>query len=173
MSQARLLRYKRQGLRYGSRCPRIPVKRASVSRWSWKRYSKQKLAAIVLTNAGDGAAGEFAVNILKTLGPALKKASSDDDGEEMPDFSRYEGNYESRPWGGEVAVRQWGDKLVIIDLPSNLLKDAMIRLEHDDDDQFTRLTDDDERREPWLFEFDGDGPAVRIRRHSSLLTRIE
>ena len=141
---------------------------------SFTMVPKQKLAAIVLTNAGDGAAGEMAVNIVKTLGPALKKvsASEGEDGE-IPDFSEFEGNYESRPWGGEVAIRQWGDKLVAIDLPSGTLKDAMIRLEHDGGNQFTRLTDDDERREPWTFEFDGDGPADRIRRHSSLLTRID
>ena len=141
---------------------------------SFSLVPKQKLAAIVLTNAGDGAADELAVNILKTVGPALKKAAEDEpDDAEMPDFSSFEGNYESRPWGGEVAVRQWGDKLVVIGLPSDTLKDAMLRLEHDGGNQFTRLTDDDERREPWVFEFDGDGPADRIRRHSSLLSRID
>jgi CubicO group peptidase (beta-lactamase class C family) len=139
---------------------------------SFSMVPKQKMAAIVLTNAGDGAAGNLAVNILKTIGPALKKASGDEP-EEMPDFARYEGNYESRPWGGEVAVRQWGDKLVVMDLPSSTLKDAMIRLEHDGDDQFTRLTDDDDRREAWTFEFDDAGPATRVRHHSSLLTRID
>jgi CubicO group peptidase (beta-lactamase class C family) len=141
---------------------------------SFSMVPKQKLASIVLTNAGDGAAGELAVNILNTLGSALKKAAaSEGASEEAPDFKRFEGNYESRPWGGEVAIRQWGDKLVAIDLPSDTLKDAMIRLEHDGDNRFTRITDDDERREAWVFEFDGEGPADRIRRHSSLLTRID
>ncbi|MDZ7768162.1 MAG: hypothetical protein U5K38_03320 [Woeseiaceae bacterium] len=51
--------------------------------------------------------------MLGTIGGALEKVESPVD-EEIPDFSIYEGNYESRPWGGEAAVRQWGDKLVVI-----------------------------------------------------------
>ena len=133
---------------------------------------KHKVAAIVLTNAGDGPAGRVAREMLKTLGGAVEKAEAPPE-ETPPDFSRYEGDYESRPWGGEVAIRQWGDKLAVINVPDDELADAIIRLEHDGDDTFTRLTDDGDRREPWLFELDGDGPAVRIHRHSSVLERID
>ena len=133
---------------------------------------KHKIAAIVLTNAGDGPAGRTAMNILKTIGPALKEAATPPE-EESPDFSMYEGNYESRPWGGEVAVRQWGDQLVVIDIPRDDLEEAMIKLEHDGDNTFTRLTDDGDRREPWVFEIGSDGKTERIFRHSIYLNRIE
>lgn len=139
---------------------------------SFTMVPKQKIAAVVLTNAGDGPAGAMAVNILRTIGPALEKAGTPAE-DEMPDFSMYEGNYESPPWGGEVAIRQWGDKLVLIDIPGNNLKEAMIRLEHDSDHTFVRLTDDDDRREPWVFEIGDDGRASRIIRHSIFLSRIE
>lgn len=139
---------------------------------SFTMVPKQKLAAVVLTNAGDGPAGRLAVNILKTIEPAIKSAETPEE-EEMPDFSMYEGNYESRPWGGEVAVRQWGDQLVLLDLPSNNLKEAMIKLEHDGDHIFTRLTDDGDRREPWTFNIGADGRTATIRRHGSILQRIE
>lgn len=91
---------------------------------------KYKIAAIVLTNAGDGPAGMIAQNMLKTIGIAMKKASTPPE-EAMPDLSIYEGNYESRPWGGEVAIRQWGKQLVVIDLPTEDLAESMIKLEHD------------------------------------------
>ena len=133
---------------------------------------KYKIAAIVLTNAGDGPAGKVAQNMLKTIGAALQKAGSPLD-EEVPDLSMYEGNYNSSPWGGEVAIRQWGKQLVAIDLPTEDLAKSMRRLEHDQNHTFTRLTDDDERREPWTFEIDDKGKSVRISRHSSQLNRIE
>ncbi len=133
---------------------------------------KHKIAAIVLTNAGDGPAGRSAMNILKIIGPALEKASTPPD-EASPDYSMYEGNYESRPWGGEVAIRQWGDQLAVIGIPNDDLEDAIIRLEHDGDHTFTRLTDDGDRREPWMFEVANGGTTTRIKRHGSYLNRIE
>jgi hypothetical protein len=139
---------------------------------SFTMMPKSKLAAVVLTNAGDGPAGRIAVNALKVIEPAIEKATEPTDGD-IPDLSAYEGNYESRPWGGEVAIRQWGDKLVVLDIPGRDLKDAMIRLEHDGEHTFTRLTDDDERREPWHFEIGTQGHAVSIDRHSSVLNRID
>jgi hypothetical protein len=138
---------------------------------SFSMLPKHKLAAVVLTNAGDGPAGRLAVNILKAIGPALQAAATPP-AEEAPDLSRYEGNYDSRPWGGEVAVRQRGAELVVVELPADDLKEATTRLEHDSGDTFVRLTDDGERREPWLFELDAEGRAFRIVRHSSHLNRI-
>lgn len=139
---------------------------------SFTMVPKQKIAAVVLTNAGDGPAGNMAVNILNTIGPALKEANTPGE-DEMPDFSMFEGNYESRPWGGEVAVRQWGDHLVIIDIPGDNLEEAMIRLEHDSGNTFIRLDDDDDQREPWVFELGDDGKAARIIRHSGFMSRVE
>ena len=126
----------------------------------------------MLTNAGDGPAGSVAENVMDTISGAIKKAATPSE-EDTPDFSMYEGNYESRPWGGEVAVRQWGDQLVIIDIPRDDLKEAMIKLEYDGDHTFTRLTDSKDRREPWVFELGSDGRTERIFRHSIYLSRIE
>jgi hypothetical protein len=139
---------------------------------SFSMAPENKLAAIVLTNAGDGPAGRTATNILKLMDWALEEAETPAK-EKAPDFSMYEGNYESRPWGGEVAVRQWGDQLVAIDIPGDDLREAMIKLEYDGDNTFTRLTDDDDRREPWVFEIGTEGKAARIHRHSIYLKRIE
>jgi CubicO group peptidase (beta-lactamase class C family) len=139
---------------------------------SFTMVPKQKIAAVVLTNAGDGPAGSMAVEILETIGPALEEAGTPPE-DETPDLSMYEGNFQAPPWGGEVAVRQWGDRLVVIDIPGTDLSDSMIRLEHDGGNTFTRLTDDDERREPWVFELGEDGKATRIVRHSGFMSRVE
>jgi hypothetical protein len=133
---------------------------------------KDKVAVIVLTNAGDGPAGDMAMNVLGSISGALGAAGSPPE-EETPDLSAYEGNYDVRPWGGEVAIRQWGDELVAINIPSDDLKEASIKLKHDDGDTFLRLTDDGETREPWVFEMDESGKAQRIFRHSIYFNRID
>ncbi|MEJ8566406.1 serine hydrolase [Elongatibacter sediminis] len=132
---------------------------------------KDRIAAIALTNAGDGPAKNVAHNLLKTYRIALGKARSPTE-ETPPDFSAFEGNYEVYPWGGEIAVRQRGGHLVLVNLPTDDLNGALTRLKHVADNRFVRLTDDDEEREPWEFEFDDKGPAARIRVHSIYWSRI-
>jgi hypothetical protein len=133
---------------------------------------KDKIAIVVLTNAGDGPAQRVAQSVLKTISPALKEAKTPSE-DAVPDFSMYEGNYEVRPWGGELAIRQWGNQLVAIAIPSDDLGEAMTKLEHDDGHTFVRLTDDGEPREPWVFEMADDGRAERILQHSGYWKRIE
>ena len=132
----------------------------------------KKLAAIVLTNAGDGPAGLLASNVLKVMVKAMAAAKTPVE-EQLPDYSRYEGNFESPPWGGETAIRQWGDQLVAISLPSDDLERAVTKLKHREGDIFVRLTEDGEEREPWVFEMGGDGRVQQVKRHSSYLRRID
>jgi CubicO group peptidase (beta-lactamase class C family) len=134
--------------------------------------TKEEIAVIALTNAGDGPAQRLTQNVLKTINPALQAANTPSK-DTMPDFSMYEGNFEARPWGGELAIRQWGNQLVAINIPSNDLKKAMTRFKHDEGHTFIRLTDDDEPREPWVFELGDDGKATRIIEHSSHWSRID
>jgi CubicO group peptidase (beta-lactamase class C family) len=134
--------------------------------------AKDQVAIVVLTNAGDGPAGRVAENMLKTVSAALKEAKTPSE-DAMPDYSMYEGNYQRPPWGGEVAIRQWGDQLVAIEIPSDDLKKAITKLEHGDSHTFFRLTDDDDPREPWVFEIADDGKAKRILQHSGYWKRIE
>jgi len=131
-----------------------------------------KIAVVVLTNAGDGPARRVAQNVLKTIRPALKKAATPSTREEQ-DFSMYEGNFDSWPWGGEVAIRQWGESLVAITIPSDDLSEAMTKLRHVSGHEFVRLTDDDEPREAWVFEMGDGNRAERILQHSSYSNRIE
>ena len=139
---------------------------------SFSMIPERKLAVVVLTNAGDGPAGRVAQNILKILGTALKKAETPSK-DARPDYSMYEGNYESRPWGGEVAIRQWGDQLIAVNIPSDDLSEAMVKLKHVSGHEFIRLTDNDEPRETVLFEMGAGQKAMRYVQHNSYATRIE
>ena len=134
--------------------------------------AKGQVAIVVLTNAGDGPAQRVAHNMLKTISAALKEAKTPSD-DAMPDFSMYEGNYQVPPWGGELAIRQWGNQLVAIEIPSADMEKAMTKLEHDKGHTFIRLTDDDEPRDPWVFEMSDKGKAERIFEHSGYWKRIE
>lgn len=132
---------------------------------------KHKVAVIVLTNAGDGPAGKLANFALKTLVPAVRSAATP--AEDKPaDLSMYEGNFDAVPWGGEVAIRQWGDHLVLLDMGIDEFGGELTRLKPLGDHRFVRLTKDDEHRESWVFELGEEGRATRVRRHSLYLNRV-
>ena len=111
---------------------------------------------------------------MKIIGPALKKAAdSESEPEPGPDYSAYEGNFEARPWGGEVAVRQWGDKLALVNLPSLELDKSIAKLKHVEGHRFIALTKEGDERYPVVFEMDEDGKAQKIHQHSGFSTRID
>ncbi len=131
-----------------------------------------KLGVVVLTNAGDGPSGRLASNILKLMVSTLPKASAAP-ADTVGDFSSYEGTYTSQPWGGETAVRQWGEQLVMLSLPSDDLASSITRLNHVEDDIFVRVTDDGKEREQVHFEIGTDGKADSYIVHTSRATRLK
>ena len=137
---------------------------------SFSMVPKHRLAAIVLTNAADGPAGKITISLLKTVAEALQKVG--EPVEEPPvDFAPFEGNYGTRIWGGEVALRAWGPHLVGVELPSDEIDD-LVRLKHVSGDAFVRVTDDGEEREPWRFQRDPEGNVVGVKRHSNVYERL-
>ena len=133
---------------------------------------KNKVAAIVLTNAGDGPAGKLANFALKTLVPAVRAAATEVE-KKAADLSAYEGNFEAVPWGGEVAIRQWGENLVVLDIGIDDFGGDLTRLKPLGNHRFVRLTKSDEHREQWIFELDKQSQTTRIRRHSLYLNRVD
>ena len=127
---------------HGGACPGYITSLAMVPRY--------KIAAIALTNAADGPAASITTELLKVVGSALQKAiKAPESSDQLPDFSRYEGNYGGNVWGGESAVRQWGDQLAVIRLPSRSVDVG--RLKYVEGDTFVRLTREGEERERWVF----------------------
>ncbi|MEM9408322.1 MAG: serine hydrolase [Acidobacteriota bacterium] len=130
-----------------------------------------ELGVIVLTNAGDGPAWQLTNGLISVLSQALKASGSPT--EPAKDLSDFEVTFTSSPWGGEMAVRQWGDQLVAIELPTMNPGDLTVKLRHVEGDRFVRLTDSGQEREPWLFERDADGRVVRLVVHGNVNERVE
>ena len=135
---------------------------------------EQRLASIVLMNAGDAPAGRVSRSVLKVMSAALKVATTPSE-EAMPDFSMYEGNYHAlySGYGGEQAIRQWGDQLVSIIMPSDDLADAMTRLEPDGGHKFLSVKKNEELQDSWVFEMGDDGKAARIFQDDTYWYRID
>jgi len=148
---------------HGGRCPGY--------RTSVQMIPKEKLAAIVLSNASDAKVDVITEGMFRIIGGALLKARVPPK-EPPPDLSIYEGNYEMKPWGGERAIRQWGNHLAMIPLPTNDLSEGITRLKHVVDHEFVRLTKEDEPRESVVFQIGPDGRAIYLTQHSSISKRI-
>ena len=135
----------------------------------------KKVAAIALTNAGDGPAGLIAQTMLAKLGPALAKAQKPASEAAKPatgvNLKDYAGNFSGGVWGGELAVRVWGDQLSLVNIPDDNLKD-ITKLKHQTGDTFVRLNKQGEAREAWVFKRDDAGRVVSVNRHSQTYMRI-
>ncbi len=131
---------------------------------------KHKIAAIALTNASDGPAQKISMNMLKTIAAALQKVTTPPEAAPI-DFAPFEGNYGSKIWGGEMALRGWGKHLVGVRIPSDEIKD-LLKLKHVQGDQFVRVTDDGEARETWVFQRDDDGVVIGVKSHSNVYRRL-
>ena len=133
---------------------------------------KYKVAAIALTNAADGPAGNVTASMMKVIGMALMDlGESETPGPEL-NLEQYAGNYSTPVWGGEIAVRVWGNGLSVISLgnPYKPLGEVQ-KLAHVEGNVFVRL-EEGEPRERWYFEVDATGRASQIKRHQGLYSRI-
>lgn len=139
---------------------------------SLQMVPKHKLAAVALTNSADGPAQAIASNMLRTIAPALKAAQEPfKASENAAVLTAYEGNYGGSIWGGEAAIRVWGDKLAVLSLPSDDIKEV-VKLKHQADDRFVRVTDDGDERETWAFSRDDKGAVSGFLRHSQVYKRL-
>ncbi len=134
---------------------------------------KHKVAAIALTNAADGPAVAIARNLMGTVGPALKKAAQGNQDEDAgtDDLSIYAGNYGGDIWGGETAIRVWGDQLAALGLPQDKI-DNVAKLKQVDGDTFVRVDDAGDERETWVFQRAADGTVEGVLRHSQISKRL-
>ncbi|MDP6416001.1 MAG: serine hydrolase domain-containing protein, partial [Gammaproteobacteria bacterium] len=130
----------------------------------------KRLGVIVLTNAGDGQPARLVDNIISTLRPELDKPAPVAE-TEIPDFSAFEANFSNQHWGGETAVRQWGDELVSIGIPSRSLN--VQKLQHDQDNQFHRENAIGLQSAVISFEADASGKTTRMKVNDSYSYRIE
>lgn len=125
---------------------------------------KEKLAYIVMINAN----GTDPYKYFHGLREIVEKALCD----KLPEKTNttllpYTGLYSDNPWGAEMLVTTWGDKLALVNLPSHNPKQAFMLIRIKSGDEFIRLRDDGEDGEPVYFERDSNNKIVKMWRHSN------
>jgi len=147
---------------------------------------RERLAAVVMTNAIGLSPSALAIEMLRLIKPAVVQAIADRDTtsegstagkrppEELPpEFRRFVGSYDEEPWGGESAVVPWKGGLAILWLPTMNPLDDLTRLEHVEGSTFRRIRDDGEPGETYVFVDDGNGRVTGLRYHNNTYPRMD
>ena len=138
---------------------------------------EDKIATIFMTNGQGVSAGNFTQIAFDILSPAIKNATeipSTDvvtDRQTSKDLKRFAGLYK-RPLGGETAVLQRGDTLIMLGLPSRNPLSSITELEHIEGNTFRRILSNDtgELGEEIIFEEVGNG-EMKLWRHNNFSLR--
>ena len=100
------------------------------------------------------------------------KGIDDKPTEKKVDLEQYSGSYGFKPWGGELIISPWGDKLAMVYMPNDNPKN-MILLKYIKEDTFRRIRDDGELGEEITFERDKAGKIVKMWRSSNYRLKLK
>jgi CubicO group peptidase (beta-lactamase class C family) len=129
---------------------------------------KDKLAFIVMINA----IGVDPNKYFEAMRSVYNKATDDKINEKKEKkFEEYCGTYGFKPWGGEMIVSPWGDKLAILYMPNDNPKNITL-LKHVEKDTFKRVRDDGENGEEITFERDKNGKITKLWRNSNYRLKL-
>lgn len=128
---------------------------------------RERIGAIVLTNANGAEVRFYAAKAFDLVGPAI--AAARNEAIPLPErdggLDRYTGVYGSIWY--ETVVSRWDDGLVLLQLDSRNPAGDLVRLKQVGEHTFRRIREDDQSLgEEVYFEVDVDGVASRYRRHS-------
>ncbi|HEX5652092.1 MAG TPA: serine hydrolase, partial [Chitinophagaceae bacterium] len=138
-------------------------------RSSFQLDPKEKMAYVVMINAGGESPEQFAKEIREILSKIPKeKITKKTD----INLEQYAGTYTSQPWGSERIILPWYGNLVMLGLPNDNPDEAMTLLQHVSGDTFKRLRKDKTLGEEVKFEKDNTGKVIRVLQHSNYSTRI-
>jgi CubicO group peptidase (beta-lactamase class C family) len=129
---------------------------------------KDKLAFIVMINA----IGTDPNKYFEAMRTVYAKGIDDKPTEKKVDLEQYSGSYGFKPWGGELIISPWGDKLAMVYMPNDNPKN-MILLKYIKEDTFRRIRDDGELGEEITFERDKAGKIVKMWRSSNYRLRLK
>ncbi|MBK9409274.1 MAG: beta-lactamase family protein [Gemmatimonadetes bacterium] len=125
---------------------------------------EDKIASIVMTNAGDADAMALAQQGHEFLGPALKEALADSSRSLKaadPSLDPYVGTYWS--FGGEMEVIRWKGALATMYVPSDEPVKSITRWKKVGEDTFQEIRKDGEDGEIMRFDRGRDGKVFRAR----------
>ena len=135
--------------------------------------TKEKFAAVSMTNANDADASAFTRNAYRVVAPAIAEAAAAPEKIQAPDPSlrRYVGTYRNG-WGGEIAVFAWQDGLAMLYLPTDNPIESLEPLKLTGENRFRRVRKDDgELAEEVVFTVE-NGKVNRFTRHSNHFPRV-
>ncbi|MGK7391219.1 MAG: serine hydrolase [Candidatus Cyclobacteriaceae bacterium M2_1C_046] len=144
---------------HGGSCPGY---RSSLS-----MYPKDKMAYVVMINAGGTNPGKY-INGIRGIMSKVKGKTE----EAKANLQEYTGRYSSQPWWSELYVGAWEGKLVTMSLPSDSPAGSMTFFKHIEGDTFRRLRDDGELGEALNFVRDKNNNVVRLERHGNYSDKI-
>ncbi|WP_420635476.1 serine hydrolase [Candidatus Palauibacter sp.] len=131
---------------------------------------QDRIATTFMTNGQGVNARSFAQTAFDIMAPALRRAAKGESATTADAaLQRYTGTYQ-RPLGGESAVLVWDGDLHVLSLPSGNPLDAMERLRHIEGDTFSRVRDNGDLGEEFIFEEMPDG-AMRMWRNNNFSVR--
>ena len=135
-----------------------------------------KIATIVMANASGAPVGLYTRRAFEIVGPAIEAAIESPGGGEKidPALLKYTGTYSAQPWGGgETVVLPWKKGLAMIALPTDDPVEAVIELEHIEENVFRRIRDDGELAEEIVFEMDENGEVTDLKRRSNFRPKVQ
>jgi len=132
---------------------------------------QKKWAFVVMTNAGDGNPGKYALGMREVIKKAL--ADKEDKKGKKIDFKAYLGLYDSQPWSGELAVVSWQGKLATFGLPSSNPGKRMTMLKYEKKDTFRRIRRDKSLGERIVFKRNKSGKVIGMKWHSNYRKKLK
>ena len=131
-----------------------------------------KLATVVMANAQDVDAEQYAKGLYDIVGPVVAAAAKEKDGGKPPDagdasLDAYTGSYADTFSNTETAIVRWEDGLAMLSLPSEDPMAALRKLRKVGAHTFRRVRKDETLGETVVFEMRPDGRALRFIHHSN------
>lgn len=138
---------------------------------------ESKRTYAVLINANGTNPGKYARGIHAILKKIKTKTGGDKDESnkgknEKAKLQEYKGYYDRSPWLNEVYIGTWGEKLVVLALPTSSPTKAMSFYKHIKGDTFRRIRDDDELGETLEFERGNKGEITRYKSHGNYSKKL-
>lgn len=131
---------------------------------------KEKMAYVVMINAGGDSPERFATQIRNILGKAAKEKAPKSD---SLNLQQYAGRYNSQPWSSETQVIPWYGKLAVVGFPANSPSEGITQLRHVKGDVFRRVRSDDTLGEEIVFEKDASGKVTGYVQHSNRYVKLK
>ena len=131
---------------------------------------QEKLAYVVMINAGDESPERYAAQIRGILTKAAKEKSPKSD---SLNLQQYAGKYSAQPFGSETQVVTWYGKLAAVRFPAAAISENITQLKYVKGNVFRRIRSDETLGEEVVFERDSGGKVTKYVQHSNNYLKLK